>query len=155
MGYELYVERETRLVRVSLFGETSVDEHRQWLRELVNHPDWSPDFDVLVDVRGLGDPSLDYEQVRAVAQYAKQLNERLGTGRHAVVADSNVLYGFARMGEQLCQPRSWEISVFRDVEAAEQWLGVRDRETIPDRPAELRKAQAEPEAEEAGGGRKQ
>jgi hypothetical protein len=152
MGYKLNVERAARLVRVCLFGKTSVDEHRQWLRELVNHPDWSPDFDVLVDVRELGDPNSDHEQVRAVAQYAKQLNERLGTGRHAVVGDTDLLYGYCRMAEQLCFACPRELVVFRDMSEAERWLGIGETKPSPHSGARLRKAQAEPKAEKASGG---
>jgi hypothetical protein len=38
MGYQLQIDREERLARVWLFCKTSVEEQRQWLDDLVNHP---------------------------------------------------------------------------------------------------------------------
>jgi hypothetical protein len=154
MGYELHIDREGHLARISLLGQISVEEQQRWLDALVGHPDWSPGFDMLVDTRKLGGLMLSYDQTRAAAQHAKRLDERLGDGRHAVIGDTDMLFGCARMGEQLSRPCSRQIAVFRDVEAAERWLGIRDRETIPDPPAGLRKAQEQPEVEEAGGGKR-
>jgi hypothetical protein len=154
MGYELRVDGEGRLARVSLFGQTSVEELRRCLSELVNHPDWSPDFEALVDARRLVDPNLPYQQVRDVAQYTKRLNERLGTGRHALVGDTDLLYGSCRMGEQLCQPCSRELVVFRDVEGAERWLGIREEEPSPHSRIRPRDPQGQPEADDVYAGKK-
>jgi hypothetical protein len=154
MGYELYVEREARLVRVSLFGPNSAEQHLQWLNDLVNQPDWLPDFDVLVDARKLTNPDLYYPQAREITQYAQQLNERLGTGRHAVVGDTDLLYGYCCMAKQLCCPCFREILVFRDIREAEQWLGIGETGPGPHSRIQPREPQGQPATEEAGGGRK-
>jgi hypothetical protein len=124
MGYELQVDRKVRLARVWLFGETSVEEQLGWIRGLVAHADWSPDFNVVVDARELVAIHLDYPQMRRVAHEAKLLDAQLGTGPHALVGHTHMLYGCCRMGEQLCQPCSREMMVFRDIETAERWVGA-------------------------------
>jgi hypothetical protein len=154
VGYKLLVDREGCLVKVRLFGQTSVDEQRQCLSDIVNHPDWSPDFDVLVDVRELAAPGFGYPQVRAIAQYARRLNERLGTGRHALVGDTDLLYGYCRMGEQLCFACPRELTVFRDMSEAELWLGIGETGPGPHSRIQPREPQGQPATEEAGGGRK-
>jgi hypothetical protein len=155
MGYELYVEREAGLARVSLFGQNSVEQHLQWINDLVSNPNWLPGFDVLVDTRGLTNPDLPYQQVCEIAQYVKRLNERLGAGRHAVVGDTDLLFRYCRMAEQLCLPCSRDILVFRDVEAARRWLGMEEEEEPSRHSAErLRKARGEAEPEGASAGRK-
>jgi hypothetical protein len=154
MGYDLHVQREARLARVSLFGEASVEEQKRWLDDLVSHPDWVPGFDVLVDARELANPDLPYQHMREIAQHAKRLNERLGAARHAIVGDTDLLFGCCRMGEQLCWPCSREIVVFRDMEAAERWLDVGETEPSRHSGARFRKAQGQPEADQVSGGRK-
>ena len=151
MGYELRIDREAHLARISLLGQTSVEEQQRWLDDIVNHPDWSPGFSILVDTRKLEGVMLSYDQTRAAAQHAKRLDERLGDGRHAVVGDTDVLFGCGRMGEQLSRPCSRQIAVFRHLADAERWLGIWDR---ADPPTGLRKARGEPATEEVGGGRK-
>jgi hypothetical protein len=154
MGYQLQIDREERLARVWLFCKTSVEEQRQWLDDLVNHPDWSPAFDVLIDVRGLVDSGFDYQQMRAVVKHTKRLNEQLGTGRHAVVGDTDLLYGYARMAEQLCSGYLRELVVFRHMQSAERWLGIRKEEPGPHSRIRPRDPQGQPAPEEAAGGRK-
>ena len=150
MGYKLQIDREGRLARLWLFGKTSVEEQRQWLDDLVNHPDWSPAFDVLIDVRGLVDSGFDYERMRAVAKHTNRLNEQLGAGRHAVVGDTDVLYGYARMAEQMSFGCLRELVVFRNVQSAERWLGIHEEERSPHSRIRPRDPWGQPEAEEAG-----
>jgi hypothetical protein len=122
MGYELHVQREAGLARVSLFGQTSVEEQRRWLDALVGHPDWSPGFNVLVDTRGIVDLGLPYSHARQIAAHVRQLAGLLGTGRHALVGDTDLLYGYCRMTQQLCRPCSGQIAAFRNVHQARRWL---------------------------------
>ncbi|MEJ2219024.1 MAG: hypothetical protein P8099_20755, partial [Gemmatimonadota bacterium] len=98
MAYELEVDGEGRRARVVLTGPISVAEHIAWFRELVAHPAWFPGFDVLVDARGLVGP-LRYPEATRVANVARRLDEQLGAGRHALVGDTDVLYGCCRMAE--------------------------------------------------------
>jgi hypothetical protein len=154
VGYELHIDREGRLARVRLFGATGVEEQLGWIRGLVAHADWSPDFNVIVDARELVDVGLDYGHMRRVAHEAKRLDAQLGTGRHALVGHTSMLYGCCRMGEQLCQPCGREIVVFRDMAAAELWLGIREEEPSPHSCIRPRDPQVQPAAEKAGDGSK-
>jgi hypothetical protein len=155
MGYELHVQRETRLAKVSLFGQTSVEEHQHWLDALVAHPDWSPGFNVLVDTRGIVDLRLPYSHARQIAAHVKHLDELLGTGRHALVGDTDLLYGYCRLTEHLCRPCSGQVATFRNVHQARRWLRVED--TVPPMRARarLRKTRGKPEPDEAKAGRQQ
>jgi hypothetical protein len=123
-------------------------------REGQAHADWSPDFNVIVDARELVDVGLDYGHMRRVAHEAKRLDAQLGTGRHALVGHTSMLYGCCRMGEQLCQPCGREIVVFRDMAAAELWLGIREEEPSPHSCIRPRDPQVQPAAEKAGDGSK-
>jgi hypothetical protein len=153
MGYKFEIDREGRLARVWLFGKTSVEEQRQWLDDLVNDPDWSPAFDVLIDVRKLGDSGFDYQQMRMVGKYTRRLDEQLGAGRHAVVGDTNVLYGYARMAEQISSGCLRELAVFRDMESAEGWLGITPEEIGPHSGARVRKCEEAPPKKVSDSGR--
>jgi hypothetical protein len=123
MGYGIEVDRERRLARVTLSGVATAEEQIAWVQELVKHADWLPGFNLLVDARGLVAP-LRYDALARVTRVTRQLDEQLGTGREALVGDTNLLYGCCRMGERVCQPCSREIASFRGMEEAERWLGV-------------------------------
>jgi hypothetical protein len=149
MGYKLDIRSKARLAKVSLFGETSVEEQQRWLDALVAHHDWSPGFSVLVDTRGIADLRLPYSHARQIAAHAKRLDELLGAGRHALVGDTDLLYGYCRLTEHLCRPCSGHIATFRDVDEAERWLRAGDGGSRIHSRAQPRKAQHQPEAHRA------
>jgi hypothetical protein len=143
LGYQLDVDREQRLARVTLFGSTSVNEQIAWIRALVAHPDWAPEFNLLLDARALVGP-LGYVDLSEVTVVTKELDEQLGTGRHALVGDTQVLYGCCRMAERVCQPCSYEVAPFRTMAEAEHWLGIAPQETDPHSGSQVRKCEEAP-----------
>jgi hypothetical protein len=122
MGYRIELDRERRLARVMLFGSTSVEEQVCWIRELVANPDWLPEYNLLVDARGLVEQPLHYKDATVVAHVARELDNR-----HAYVGDTELLYGCCRMAERIRYPCSCETAAFRTIAEAERWLGTAHR----------------------------
>ena len=64
-----------------------------------------------------------------------------GSGRHALVGNTQLLYGCCRMAERISQPCTRAIATFWSLEGAEQWLGIARRQACPtpceDRPVLL------------------
>jgi hypothetical protein len=80
----------------------------------------------LFDARG-ATTDITTDQVRALVRRADAMLRRGGVGPTAVVADTDVFYGMARMYQLLAELDGIAVGVFRHVAEGERWL-----ETHPD-----------------------
>lgn len=62
-------------------------------------------------------------QIRYVAEFLGPYSGRIG-GRCAVVATEDLHFGLGRMGSVYSEGVGVEAAIFRDPEAAREWLGV-------------------------------
>ena len=62
--------------------------------------------------------------MRLLVAQERQLFNRLGSVRKAIVALSPVAYGMARMYQTMMDGSPVEVEVFRDLQEARRWLGV-------------------------------
>lgn len=109
-----------RLVVLCFWGETGEEEILEVSSSLREDPEFSSDYDSLVDTSNLRH-SVSGEEVRDLAQprIAMSANRRL-----AVVAPADHAYGPARMHQLLSESRNaLRIEVFRDRISALAWLG--------------------------------
>lgn len=83
----------------------------------------------LADLRGATAFGLDAAAVRAVAAFVKSAGDRFRGGKVAYVAEENVVYGIGRMFEVYAADLGLDFHVFRDVEAARDWLGLGEEDS--------------------------
>ncbi|MGI9627840.1 MAG: hypothetical protein ACR2QM_13470 [Longimicrobiales bacterium] len=93
--------------------------------ELVGHPEWRAGLDEFADLRGADLTAVSSEGLRRVAE----LSERLHSGadkvpRTAVLVDQDVNFGLGRMYEAFSAESPETLQLFRDLDAALEWLGV-------------------------------
>lgn len=99
------------------------DVARQFLAGLAD-PACPDPVSLLVDVRrseSLGARSPG--QIRYVAEFLGTYAKRIG-GRCAVIAVEDIHFGLGRMGSVYSEGVGVEAAIFRDEDAARQWLGV-------------------------------
>ena len=116
--YEIDATRS--LIRTTCFGPVRLQDVMAHFDELQRDPDRPDRLDVLLDLRDVAAPP-EAPQLQAVANRVG-LVEGLVFGACAIVANTEAMFGMARMFEALARPYFAELRTFRDVAAAEEWL---------------------------------
>jgi hypothetical protein len=102
---------------------------------LVTHDDIRRHLKTEDEQRGLGKPeifdtrgawtNLTQEQVRDLVWFTEALHRRARFGPTAIIADSDLAYGMARMYQMLLEGKAVPIGVFRTLPEGEQWLAAK------------------------------
>jgi|SRR5579859_4852242 len=109
-----------RVVWSKAWGLLRDEELAAHSRKLVTDPRFSPDFRQVQDLLDVVDAPLTPSGLREVAR----LNPFGPGARRAVVVPSAVLFGLARMHENLREGAGDELCVFRAMAPALEWLGL-------------------------------
>jgi hypothetical protein len=115
-----------RLMIVQWFGEVTVDEVIAWLEEMISAPQFSPDFDGIVDLRKADLARMRPEEVRAVARL--MVERKLTRGRWVHLAAGPTETAFSMMYSRAVSEQ-YQMHVFSTVESAADFLG-RDPATL-------------------------
>jgi hypothetical protein len=119
MHVDLQIDHSHRIVTLTVTGELS-DDGLLSLGDLIEkNPAVTPDFSMLIDLRGSSGQSITAAGVRAMA--ARRLALR-PESRRAVVVPSTLGYGMARMYELLRGERAGAPRVFTDLDQAHHWI---------------------------------
>lgn len=118
MAITYRIDKTAKLIRARVFGEISFDDFRTTLREMLEDPDFDPSFGRLWDVREAR-TILSGEDVRGIAEVVRKF---VGGRRSAVVAQTDVAYGLARMYSALVEEAGIDTQAFRDMDEAMTWL---------------------------------
>ncbi len=92
------------------------------VHSFIEDPAFQPSFDHLIDTRGTTRIDVSSEDFGALAKHSA-FNEM---SRRAVVAEKDIMFGVARMYQQLREVRDKpdQVRVFRTMEEARHWLGL-------------------------------
>jgi hypothetical protein len=99
-----------------------------YVHRVIADPDYETTSADLFDARGVTDVRLTAEGIRTIAAIIRQSGR--SSARVAVIAESPAMFGMARMFEQLRE--DIEVVVFRDAEAAREWLLTPPAPEAPD-----------------------
>jgi hypothetical protein len=122
---EYRIDWPNRLIRVHLWGEVTPAESTENRRRLLSDPAFNPDFWELIDMRDVTSfGKVSSTDVKDDASLSFHFGPET---RRALVAASGIGYGMARMWAVYREANGGkeQIQVFRSVEAAEAWLGVK------------------------------
>jgi len=119
------IDKEHRLVICEIFGDV-VDEDGPALQRVIREdPDFDPSFSQLLDMTGVTRVDANAETVRRLAQTSVFSTN----ARRAFVANSDVIFGFARMFEMLRESAGGTaLRVFRSRDDAMRWLLKDDKD---------------------------
>lgn len=125
------LEAEHNLTVVTVVDEVDAE---QVLSQIISFLTGEPTQLVLWDIREGSLARLSSEDMRMIIQRGAQFADRRKGGRTAIVCSTDIDYGFGRMFETLAslQHIPFEISVFRDLSEAKQWLHQRSKGKSPD-----------------------
>jgi hypothetical protein len=131
MSIRVRVDETRELLEMVFAGEVTNSEFLEAMNRYIVEPCAVLPLGLfdLSDVTILG---VAAESVRdAARQVAQHVDPRLGEGKLAIVAPTDVLFGMARMYEILRDDSPIEVRVFRERDEAESWLGLTEQGASP------------------------
>jgi hypothetical protein len=102
-------------------GDLAASDIAQAAERLYHDPQFRSGMSTLLDLRGAR-PAVTSGDVRTIVSFVSKNLEIRGRGRCAVVTGREVDYGMARIAQAHLEGVGIELMVFRELEAAEQWL---------------------------------
>ena len=125
MPYSYSIDEQHRVVRVRVTGHDTLLVNKARIQESTSDPYWKPGYNVLVDLRETYKLDFSVPDIEELAALHELLGTTIGDGKLAVVASSDVVYGVSRMWEIVTESHTFmTTNVFRDLEEAEDWLGI-------------------------------
>jgi hypothetical protein len=128
MPLEYRIDHESRVVFATAARALTEEDFFAYQREVWSRNDLAG-YDEIVDLGGAEHLLLaPGDKVRALAELASAMDVSGASSRLAIVAPHDVAYGFARMFETyrtMNQRGAKVVSVFRSMQAALDWLGVK------------------------------
>lgn len=123
MAFSFTIDSDRGVVRFTAGSVFSPRDVIASIEQVRNHPAFRPDFDHLIDLRGIKEYQPHADDIRQRSEYDRS-DVRLDASRIAIVASSDIAYGMSRMYESLMEGATTTVHTFRDMAAAEAWLGL-------------------------------
>jgi len=123
MSYEIRVETDYVLVHLEPGTRGGADLLVAMVKELYELDAFRREKKAVIwDLQGAL-PDLRFDDMRRVKDYVEAHHDPSWTHRYtAIVADQELVYGFARMYEMLAEDGDLEIRTFRNRESAVAWI---------------------------------
>jgi hypothetical protein len=120
-GYTL----EGDVLRVTAAGSATARELCDAFRVALGHTELPVKLGVLLDLRDVPLLSLSEAELRRLGAIAADAELPALGARLAWLAPADLVYGTGRVFQSLASLLPLEVEVFRELEAAERWLGLR------------------------------
>jgi hypothetical protein len=122
MPYPYEIDTQRRVIITRAVGVLTADDIRETRVLLLADPGFDAGYDQRIDLRRMTDTALDLVDLMTIAG-----NSVFRPGvRRAIVSNSPLQYGIARMFETLSEKHGQDVKVFRDLTEADAWLDARD-----------------------------
>jgi hypothetical protein len=123
MPYEMEISKEERMARVRGHGALRLELCLETIRGIAQHPDFEPDYRVIVDLRESEYvPAAD--EVREITEEFRRFASSY-QNKVALVASESLNFGVARMISSFVEAGGVRISAFKDMHSAQEWLEER------------------------------
>ena len=122
MCYRLRIRKDRELAQISAYGRVNILELKEIFFETVRHEDWRAGFNMLCDYRKIEKFDVTSKEIDEMTEWQASIDTLIGSGRCAVVATRDFVFGMNRMWEFLSADRAQQIKVFRNVKEAVSWL---------------------------------
>jgi len=125
MPIKRHFRRERNLLILEHIGTVSDEEFLAFYKSLYGDDRFVVSMDQLVDLRRADSTPRSPEVLRQFAQFVMdQYPIAASPVNIAVVAPKDLSYGLARMYDAFSQRIPWIFEIFRDLDAAADWLGL-------------------------------
>ncbi|MDP1961179.1 MAG: hypothetical protein Q8K93_03160 [Reyranella sp.] len=123
MSHTLKLNIELGVIVLRAKQSMSFEEIRGVFVEMVRLPGFKEGLCLVADFRGSG-TILTGEDIRNLAAFAERTDHAWGDTKWCIVASSDTMFGLSRMFSSLTDQLQVDTHVFRDIEAANGWLGL-------------------------------
>jgi SpoIIAA-like len=113
-----------KLVLVRISESVTYEQMTEYLKSLSIDPRYQPPMNKLVDFRECGNYTLTREEAEKFAILNRELDHVFANEKCAIVAPGDLEYGMSRVHEMYTSGSGMEISVFRRLRDALEWLGI-------------------------------
>ena len=126
MSIEYTYDEQNNVLYTRFFGVVTNEDFTVQGEAVAADPRIKPGVRELVDLTGIEDIEASSSGFERNIRIDSIHREKLAGMRTAVVAESDLLYGFARMYQSLAevQDAPAEVEVFRNEKDAREWLGL-------------------------------
>ena len=121
MAASYRIDRELRTVFSQATGLLTDKDLSLHQADLLADPSFDASFDQLWDLRAITDTTVTQRALRQLASSRSYTPE----SRRAIVAPHDLSFGLSRMFQLLHDSAPEEICVFRNLDEARNWLGLR------------------------------
>lgn len=122
------IDPSKKIIFTMVTGPLLDSDPVRYLSAVLKHPAYRPGFSALVACKNVEIGSFSTSSIRRLGMFTRDAEQELRDSRVALVAHQPVVYGLARM-YQLVRDPPYEFQVFRELSAAEAWLGVDSMQT--------------------------
>jgi hypothetical protein len=122
MCHRIAIDKENKLAQVIAGGKVDVLELKEIFTQTVVAADWRSGFNMLCDYSRIEDFDVSTGDIDDLAEWLDSMDELIGSGRCAVVAGKDSVFGMNRMWQMVSSGRSQQISIFRQMTDAVSWL---------------------------------
>ena len=117
------IDKDAGVVYRTMSGVVTTDELLESYVTMLGHPDFRSGMKALTDMRELKPTAFRADVIR-VAEFVRKHQDKIGDLRMAIVVSTDASYGMVRELEAELEGAPVELSLFRDIGEAEEWLGV-------------------------------
>lgn len=118
------IDSDRSLVITTASDCLTVDDLLAHKLALLEDEQFLPDFKELSDVRGVREMKLGFTEMQRLAVFDRDHKAKLGDYKLALVVPEALIYGLARMYQQVTEANLPQVGVFHSIEDAAKWLGV-------------------------------
>jgi hypothetical protein len=126
MSVEYTYDEENKVMYTRFFGAVTAEDLKVQAENVCSDPRIGPGVRELVDLSGIEEVAGPANALEQNIRIDRQHSEKLAGLRTAIVAPTDLLYGFARVYQSLAevQDAPATIEVFRTEKEAREWLGL-------------------------------
>jgi hypothetical protein len=124
MTVEYSFIEEWKLVWVYISDTVTFEQMAAYLKSLSKDPRYRPPMNKLVDFRKCRDYALTREEAEKFARLNRELSTVFTNEKCAIVAPGDLEYGMSRAHEMYTTGAQLDITVFRQLRHALNWLGI-------------------------------
>jgi hypothetical protein len=123
MKWKVELDESGKFVRAWEWDEFTLEDQALFLSDIFTGPHWHPGLGVLIDYQGLKVTELTEADLTAIRVIFQSVRNRLAQSKIALLCDTDELFALgAHFGELLASKLENRVVVFRDENAAVDWL---------------------------------
>ncbi|MEJ2570432.1 MAG: hypothetical protein P8Y98_07800 [Anaerolineales bacterium] len=122
MSISYTIDADNNLVVITARGMVKDNDMATYRNELLESPQMSPGMRILTDFRSIQADQFTVDGVNRYIAIDLAHADKLQNTREAIVTDSDIGFGMARVYQSCTSSSGHVLHVFRQIEAAETWL---------------------------------